>query len=63
MPEIEIMFVIGIPTLSADDLENIDDNLQKEIEDLKLQRMNNHVDLGLYPCGVYLLVEVYDIAT
>ena len=37
--------------------------LQKEIEDLKLQRMNNHVDIGLYPCGVYLLIEVYDIAT
>ena len=33
MPEIQIMFVIGIPTLSADDLENIDHQVQKEIEE------------------------------
>jgi hypothetical protein len=32
MPEIRIMFIIGIPTMSADDLENIDHNLQKNIE-------------------------------
>ena len=32
MPEIQIMFVIGIPTLSVDDLDNLDHNLQKEIE-------------------------------
>ena len=32
MPEIRIMFVIGIPARSADDLGNIDVNVQKEIE-------------------------------
>ena len=32
MQEIQIMFVIGIPTMSADDLENVDHKVQKQIE-------------------------------
>ena len=37
--------------------------LEKEIEELKLQRMNNHVDLALYPCILYLAIVINDFAT